>query len=617
MKSTRPLKHKNSKTLAYTLASIDVETDGLYGPFLACGFYCENARMVESTPQANGHNGYAVYTDIRECLLRVFAIAETLQLQREAPLLVLAHNLYNYDMHYFIDTLMSRVPVYSIEVIPQGDKAVGFVVKRDNTMIVRFQDTLPLFQTSLKKATQAFSPHAVKKDIGLARGMLFDVMQYEHREYLYYDCYGLVEAYKGFQAQIEDVFKSAISMTAGGTAMKAFLSLLPDDREHTYYRMSNEVDTYTRTSYYGGLVYPGHDMNEHTNVISLDLNAAYASVMRRAYPYGQAIRTTRERPGLMGIYTCYVTTPPLSHVSIPILPSRGTDGFLQWAYGRFTTTITSVEIAYARELGYTCEVIEGVIWKESAYMFTDFINLCEEIEVNEPEKKPAIKILRNSLYGKFGTRACVARMVIGDYEDIEKHSLIPVLDERGQDIPFLFTESEVIDAPYLMPHIASFVTAYQRITLHTAMMSLGHTNILYGDTDSIKVSASVFDAFMLQGPVLAVGERYGMWKVDGRYDTFQSFGPKNYRYQEKGTFVWKHKGIPMAPLLPYQGRNPTQEKLEVAYEQTNSVQRRMKNSRLPMTTHTKRTIASVYTSLNWIAHEDNTITPVYKDEDRR
>jgi len=97
-----------------------------------------------------------------------------------------------------------------------------------------------------------------------------------------------------------------------------------------------------------------------------------------------------------------------------------------------------------------------------------------------------VKILLNSLYGKFGQSAS-RRKVVPWSEDLPKGA-IPV---DGTSLSPVWYIDEEVTAPYIMPQIAAHVTALARVRLYDHLQACGDT-LAYCDTDSI-ITSSVLD----------------------------------------------------------------------------------------------------------------------------
>jgi hypothetical protein len=104
-----------------------------------------------------------------------------------------------------------------------------------------------------------------------------------------------------------------------------------------------------------------------------------------------------------------------------------------------------------------------------------------------------VKILLNSLYGKFGQSA-LRRKVVPFSEDLPEGA-VPV---DGTALSPVWYIDEEVQAPYIMPQIAAHVTALARLRLYDYMSSCGES-LAYCDTDSIITSSHLDTTTALGG----------------------------------------------------------------------------------------------------------------------
>jgi len=301
--------------------------------------------------------------------------------------------------------------------------------------------------------------------------------------------------------------------------MRAFLTTLPENA--VFYRQRASVEGLAREGYFGGLTFM-HTQEELTNVTYLDINAAFAHAMRQGVPTRSGCHTDIEYDNLPGIYECQVVCPP--SVPFRFLPWRDPKSYrVSWNKpGRFKTVLCSHTIELARSVGYDIKVIEGYVFDGVEDVFGDFVNKCEGLELQYKKRGAGIviKVLRNSLYGKFGQRTRVKEYYLTANPTDE---MTPVMTFEGQIIDNLYFLELEITRPYMMPSWAAWITATARNTLARAVYALGVSKCHYGGTDALLVDNSVLDQALLP-----IGERYGEWKVAHRFARFKALAQNFY-----------------------------------------------------------------------------------------
>lgn len=503
------------------LCAWDIETDGLGGKFLAGAFVTSDGKRV-------------LFDSLSDCFY--FMV-------NHPRYRYLAHNASGYEFCYLYPLLYDFfMATPGVEIIPtiQGDTNIIQVrIRKDGEDWLDLRDTLCLFNCSLEKVAQAFCPEIpkLKESIDFERET-FDLHNPSHVEYVFRDCDIVLCAYERLAAHIANTFSSPIGITAGSTALHAFQASI--QAGHRYYRINDDADSFVRKAYYGGLVLPGKKVGHWGAVAGVDINGAYAYQMHRyEYPVGNPTGTRRYIPGRVGFYHVIATVPPdvFENVGFNPVPCREKQG-LCWPTGTFETFISSVEYDFAVACGCTFTVVWGYVWHRTEPLFRDFIEKCQELELaNGGEYKPTIKLIRNSLYGKFGSKEEHSTLFFS-HDIIKDQDVIPWQNaETGEMIDGLYMGKEQSSSAYMLPHLAALITAYERVYVMGFVKEAykrGAKNV-YCDTDSVKCDAPVLLS-MVRDHTIPTGILYGEFKVEEICHEFILIGPKCF----SGCYVDKH-----------------------------------------------------------------------------
>lgn len=529
-KATHPLhKPKARKNIPALpkLAAWDIETEGLGGSFIIAALACSDGQRM-------------LFDNLDAVLEWIINHPEYRYL---------AHNASGYEFAYLYPLLYDWFNThagYELHPSIQGDtRLIQFrVIKREQiigkrgkptaatkTTTIDLRDTLCLFNASLDDVAKAFCPEMpkLKENIDFEK-VVFDPSNESHMAYLWRDCDILLAAYPRFYNQLRDAFGVEPGITAGATAMRAFQATIPDG--HVYWRINPEVEDFVRKAYYGGLVIPGKRIGRCGPTGSVDINAAYAfQMVSHEYPIGSATATWKYVPGYQGFYHVIAAVPFELYETLGFnpIPYRGKEG-LSWPSGTFETYITSYEVEYAREKGCTIDIICGYYFTRTENVFEPFVTKCQELELaNGGVYKPTIKLLRNSLYGKFATqKSHVALLFTKDDTKENVKQLIPYTNEENGDIiEGMYLYKEESDANYMLPHWAALITAHQRLYLMKFIEEAYKrgANTCYCDTDSIKCSLGVLLDMVSDG-FIPIGKYYGQFKVEEICKDFIVLGPK-------------------------------------------------------------------------------------------
>lgn len=579
MRNFKPsLGHSIKKGLNYPIGAFDIETHGLYGEYL---------------------DGFLKYED-DNTFYRCPTLASLWErITYRKNVILFAHNFKGYESNYLVDIIPAS---QKIQIILQGDTSViGFILEFEDG-VIEIRDSMALIPMSLKAATSAFKTNA-KGDIGLGDDVIYDPTNITHIEYCKNDVVCTIEIVQKFASIQHEIYGCGIGWTAASSAMAAWRTTIPKGKK--YYRLSKAQELFCREGYYGGFVYPGRDVHVHHDVISIDRNAAYAAVMRMAYPVGRGRFTTIFEEGKLGMYEVRVHNDG----KFPCLPYKD-HGSLMWPQGNFTTIVTSEEIEFARKIGIEVNIIEGLVWDTVEYPFLEFIDQCERIEFEEPDKKPVIKLNRNGLYGKFGSKLFVNEACLSD-ELLE--GWIPSVNHDTGLFNFkLWMQEKENNAPYILPHWAAFVTARQRLWLFETIHTVGVEYVYYCDTDSVKAHGPRVRE-CIEGGLIDMHPHYGGSKVDETYEWFQCLGSKVYHGQLiEGKMKMRAKGIPTRYLSTALFDDAYRLEFEnVVFKKgaSNGTLVRMKRG-LPMQRTIARKMTNRLNSKAWNYHKDGSITPI-------
>lgn len=359
----------------------------------------------------------------------------------------------------------------------------GYHLKRDyGLQPITFIDTMNYARLSVEKMGKIIDLLKLEKPECLGRKPVNDNEWNELIEYNKRDS----EISKKF---IDFLFSSFMDigasprMTIASTSMSLFKNKYLD---RDYFRHEIWALLELFNGYYGGRTeaFSRGFIQEYNY---FDFNSLYPSVMRNEYPNPNTMRISK-----VNSFFNILQYEGLSHVRIscpemkyPLLPVK-IGGKLIFPTGTFDGWYTHAELRKAKELGYTLmKVYKTYYYKENCDPFRKFVDDMYNTRmkykaVNNPMEY-VVKILMNSLYGKFGQKFDNKENVVPE-SVIDEDFLInnTILDRRNG---FCRIKSRFNDPPsFTVPIWAIYTTAYARLKLHECMLM---TNPIYVDTDSL------------------------------------------------------------------------------------------------------------------------------------
>lgn len=454
-----------------------------------------------------------------------------------------SHNL-GYDMGVLLPYLKMPWHVYLIN----GDLYRGYIHHQEHRDIRVHDSASLLYWLSISQLgkTMGFpkweTPPSLRDDDTKVPSWTCE----KHGREFCVECYCSRDAEIAFRAV--DMFQSQVN-DLGGELKNTLASTAMDLFRRSFMKRAYKVpfqyrNDYCRGAYYGGRVEP-FVLGKVEKVTCYDFTSLYPSVMfDYEYPdpdflHGPITDTTldliMEKEGVSDV-TVYVPKMPY-----PPLPFRGATK-LYFPTGQWRGHYAHVELRHALECGCKIKDVHTSVYSDkSCRPFTEFIpalfDLRLDLKAKNDPRQVVVKILMNSLYGKFGQRmgAGLADLLSGEQyiRQGTPKGLIPLIIDntdyyiRAIDIP---DQPAYINVPW-----AAYIAAYARIVLHQAMLQAA-PDLYYVDTDSLYVKGW-----------LPTSDRLGDLKVEHQDVGLEIYGPKLYRLTEKdGSVVTKAKGVPRA-----------------------------------------------------------------------
>lgn len=417
---------------------------------------------------------------------------------------VYAHNAGRFDYLFMLPWLMLTgtnlgwnfqvIPVASsIQVLDVWEKRTSDKRKGDK---VRFLDSMKLIPTSLQKAAEGLGV-AGKNRAALGEQDL-NLHEDDPRWEIYcgQDCDTLYDVVEQFHHYIEDVLLGEVGITAPSTAVKLLR------RQYLARAVPRSVETheFIRRGYFGGRVEPFEQDGEGLSYF--DINSSYPASMRGPMPAGEAFEWDGEPPErfkreMLGFCECDVFVPYDTH--IPVLPVK-VDEKLIFPTGHLSGVWTYPELMLAVECGARIVNWKHSVWYKPVDLFGAFVaDLYAYRDKSNPKFNAAleavVKIILNSLYGKFGMKTTRKKIYI--YSDPEKpDNAVPAAG--GPEALVWYAEEEV-DAPYIMPQVSAWVTSMSRILLMRYMLQVLAMGgkVYYCDTDSVIANVTLPSSTLL------------------------------------------------------------------------------------------------------------------------
>ena len=461
--------------------------------------------------------------------------------RKDKTLFVYAHNI-KYDLQLTGLLKLMLEDGYTVSKFVMNDPPTFIRLVRNRSHVM-FVDTFNYWQTSVAKMGDT---------LGLAKLNMPNEGEDDKAWFVYCqrDVKVLSEYLLSYMSWLQNNNLGGMSLTLAGQAFRTYRHnfLESDITIHNYpHPLHLERDGYsgarTEAFYQGNL--SGSDW------FKLDVNSMYPYVMKMdTYPVKMKAHTKNipisQLSRLLERY--YVIAAVILDTNEAVYPSKH-EGKLVFPVGRFLTTLHDSELRYALEYGHIQEVIEVAIYDRGG-LFTEYIDYFYQLKQSADASGDKIsrqlaKTLMNSLYGKFGQRGIVSKILpnkstvrygryLGYSETLKKNITINYLGDQIE-LSYALNESY-----YSMPAIAGAVTANARMYLWRLMQTAGLDNVKYIDTDSLIVN---LDGYNRLAPLLD-DAKLGYLKLEGKSDRFIIRGLKDYQFGNDN----KTKGVPKSAI---------------------------------------------------------------------
>ena len=435
-----------------------------------------------------------------------------------------AHNGGNFDHVFLLKWLFTQSDL-RIELIPVQSTILRMRVFNDSIpwreggggksrsphwKIARhwdFLDSFRLLPGSLNTIAETFLGQK-KHDFGGDYDTLH--LNPERYRYLQDDCELLYGTLQEYRKRLEGPIGGRLSLSIAGCAMKTFqMSHL----EKALHSASEKADEISRAAYYGGRTerFRVEFHGNGTERLRLyDVNSMYPWAMVQPIPV--KFLGIKKKPllstllGVDGFVECTVDVPPGTH--IPVLPYRQ-GGKLLFPTGTLTGTWATCELRQAVKHGATIVSATRAAYFRMGQPFDSYVKKLYAFRNKKAADWSALmdliaKLLLNSLYGKFGSaKERELLHVRPRMEDVVEKHMTPIDSPIGVPV---FSERVDVEADYMLPHIAAWITAQSRVRLHEGLASLPPESVYYCDTDSIVTSAEL--------PPSLCGSALGQYKTE-------------------------------------------------------------------------------------------------------
>lgn len=485
-----------------------------------------------------------------------------------------SHNGGGYDHGFMLDYLLEySQDTYNWNILESNGDLFYLEIEDEHGKPRHFQDSIKIMPRSLENLADSFadvgklSPDKV--DIHDLPTDLSDLNTDEREEltkYLKRDCVALRQCLQEFTDIISDLTNGNVGpqLTVASTALSVYqCHFMQDEKLENGIKQSEpHIEAKTRESYYGGRteVFKQRAHQDNGPYHHYDVNSLFPSCYTNfRLPAGKPHYIEDPEGDILswdqfgGVVRINAVVD--EDTQIPVLPNRykpesSNAEKVLFPTGPVTGWYSMREVRYAKEIGqFDSLQIEEAVLSRLEYCFEKFGNAMYERKRNiDSDKNPArykvVKFCLNSPYGKFGMEREQSQIkrVNPNGENFPPENGTTLGTNKGRERKLfhegVFKTDDTAEASYIIPRIASAITAQARIEMHKWFMKCKELggNIWYCDTDSIVTDIELPEKF--------VNDELGMMDHEHTVKEGVFCRPKTYaEITEDGENTIKGKGM--------------------------------------------------------------------------
>jgi len=330
---------------------------------------------------------------------------------------------------------------------------------------------------------------------------------------------------------------------------------------------SNPANEAARQAYYGGrvMVFPGFEGVRVENVMSYDRNSMFpAEMLAQSFP--DANQVWPATPTVGRVYRLKADGSPYwGHFVLEAGPDaqlflpKMIDGKANYLQDQFDGFLMFPEVNYALEHGWTLVEVKELWRSRPLRIFADYVSYFYDLRLQMKaagdRRQAFVKILLNSLYGKFGSRDRCERvedpetmLKIREADDWRDKWDVKPWTADDEDGFYLVSKEPTIKPRCNFFPVAAAITSYARVRLQEAIQACRDAgfDVVYCDTDSVHLAGLKDDSVV----PLDLGRELGQWDIES--EDGSSMVPAAV-YFERKAYSWfdakgkrikiKHKGV--------------------------------------------------------------------------
>lgn len=419
----------------------------------------------------------------------------------------------------------------------QGLTYILCIRKEDKT--IKVVSTTNFFDTSVKALGKMLNLPKLDVTFG-------DVTPEDLSKYCKRDVEIIKKAMEFYYAFLREHDLGKFCMTKASQAMHAFRHRFMYSK--IYIHENQEIKDFERLAYFGGRTecfFIGEP--EGGPFVSLDVNSMYPYCMKNYFVPTKLVNYRENVPLDLAediLKTFCVVAEVDINTDVPIYCTRD-HGKLIFPIGRFKAHLCTEGLKIALQRGHALQIRRLAVYQR-AKIFDDYIDYFYYLKSEYKKQGDKImermsKLFLNSLYGKFAQKIAIE----DQQEDVTfdgyfRRETLDLVTGKTE-IEYKLMNKRVVlwgeeDGKNSFTAISAHITETARLVLWKIVEDIGYDNVLYCDTDSVKIRQSALHNLTYPLDKL----KLGALDVEEKFEYFNIKGPKSYETEH----IRKLKGVP-------------------------------------------------------------------------
>lgn len=451
-------------------------------------------------------------------------------LSKIAPATIYTHNL-KFDGSFIIDYLLKNGYTYTAQKAVNSNEFSTLISaegqfynikiclptrEKKRKRLIEFRDSSKKIAGSVRQIAISYGLPILKGEIEYTAERPDDyIATPDEIAYIHNDTEIVARVLNGQYA------KNMQKLTSSGDAMFLYQQIVGKHFRDIFPILDLEIDDFIRESYRGGVCQVNEKFKEkiiRTPVYCYDVNSMYPAMMTsKPLPYGTPRYYTGQYKTddnfplfIQRLEVCCKLKKNFRPTVLMKATVFSLGEYLIDTEGQmFELTLTSVDLAllFKHYEIYDIKFIDGYKFRASTCLFERYVKpLYKKKSETSGAEKQTIKILLNSLYGKFAMNP-------------RHRDKRPYLDAETNTVKYALNDVQITEPYYTA--VASFITAWARETLFTAIQA-NIEYFVYCDTDSVHITRKQFDGAVVDDKLL------GAFKLEKIYTKSKYLAQKTY-----------------------------------------------------------------------------------------